>query len=146
MSSLVWHTTALGEISAWHREDGTELRCVLAIENVAWPHAFRIRAYRPLESAFDPIVVTVRHSALGIHDAQRLAEIIESEFPVAHHDERTLEQLLDAHRQVLEARQPRPPRCQFVHAWKLGARDSDPCLCGTVTKGFARDAGLAVPA
>ncbi|HVL65770.1 MAG TPA: hypothetical protein VM364_00780 [Vicinamibacterales bacterium] len=146
MSAIVWHTLGLAEIEAWHRADGTELRCVLRIEHVAWPHAFRIRAYRPLETAFDPLVLTLRHSALSIDDAKRLAELLESEFPAERHDERSLEQLLDEHRRQREAAQPRPTRCQFVHAWKVGARDSDACLCGSVTKGFARDAGLAVPA
>lgn len=145
MSRLVWETIGLGVIEAWHRDDGTSARCVLRIEGTARP---RITARRPIVDVEPPIVLSLAHSEFDVERAKRLAEMIEAEYPITANDERVLQELLDAHRlQQLEAHPVRRElRCEFVHAWRPNARDSEVCHCGRLTKAFARERGLAVPA
>ena len=145
MARLVWESLGVGVLSAWYREDGTEARCLLRIENAGWPHAFRVSAWRPLEAAFEPLVLTLRHSAFDLDRAKDFAELLEAEFPAVAHDEPALGELLERHRQELARLQPpRPERCAFVHAWPPGAGDRAVCQCGRITKGLARERGLAV--
>ena len=99
----------------------------------------------PLEAAFEPLVLTLRHSAFDLDRAKDFAELLEAEFPAVAHDEPALGELLERHRQELARLQPpRPERCAFVHAWPPGAGDRAVCQCGRITKGLARERGLAV--
>lgn len=147
MPRLVWETIGLGVIESWYREDGSTARCVVRI--VGTTAQFEISARRPIVDVLPPITVRMRHTEFDLERCKWLAETIEAEYPLAPNDERVLQDLIDAHRkQQLEAIQQATgaARCQFVHAWRPYSRDSDVCQCGSLTKGYARECGLAVPA
>lgn len=139
MSPLVWYSIGVGVWSAWHREDRSAVAGNCHIAKTGAGYRVDVR------HGHDVVVsVCLNHHTFTLKDAQQRAarELVDAAMLVGA--PRVDDEIV---RQRLAALSTRDGlRCQFVHAWPHGAGDAALCQCGRVTKGYARECGLRVPA
>jgi hypothetical protein len=132
---LQWHPMGYGVLEAWSHTDQTWAKAVARLET--WPGEIRLTLRRAHTT---PTVFEANLSFTGftLDAAKVIAGVLVEQFPDT---DRADPVPLPA--EVIALWGPRPPRrCAFVHAWAPGGTDADPCACGRVTRGWAREHGL----
>lgn len=139
MSPLKWHVMGHRRWDAWSHEDGTfspflfqlqqnDLGTRLDVADVRRKGRLAPYGVPILRLSFD-------HREWTFEQMRAFVEQVRPLLPTFDGDQEwTTEEILERHRQQLRM----PARCQFVHAFPLGADDGTACQCGRVTKGWLK--------